>query len=151
MPKPKFVYYRTRARYDADLQLTGSNAIIDNNQIIFIEDTGEIITHGTNFLNSPNYVTITSTEPSIAVAPNTIYTCSNMISSLTITSVPNSNFESTIIFTPGYGSLSQQDQLCPITLPSGKTLKNFTEEEYTYNKQAIISMKFGILVFGQDH
>ena len=74
-----------------------------------------------------------------------------MISSLTITSVPNSNFESTIIFTPGYGSLSQQDQLCPITLPSGKTLKNFTEEEYTYNKQAIISMKFGILVFGQDH
>jgi len=147
----KFVYYQTRAQYDTDVLLTGDSQIVFPDQIIFIEDTGEIITHGTNFLNSPNYVTITSTEPSIAVAPNTIYTCSNMISSLTITSVPNSNFESTIIFTPGYGSLSQQDQLCPITLPSGKTLKNFTEEEYTYNKQAIISMKFGILVFGQDH
>ena len=147
----KFVYYQTRAQYDTDVLLTGNSQIVFPDQIIFIEDTGEIITHGTNFLNSPNYVTITSTEPSIAVAPNTIYTCSNMISSLTITSVPNSNFESTIIFTPGYGSLSQQDQLCPITLPSGKTLKNFTEEEYTYNKQAIISMKFGILVFGQDH
>ena len=147
----KFVYYQTRAQYDTDVLLTGNSQIVFPDQIIFIEDTGEIITHGTNFLNSPNYVTITSTEPSIAVAPNTIYTCSNMISSLTITSVPNSNFESTIIFTPGYGSLSQQDQLCPITLPSGKTLKNFTEEEYTYNKQAIISMKFGLLVFGQDH
>lgn len=147
----KFVYYQTRAQYDTDVLLTGDSQIVFPDQIIFIEDTGEIITHGTNFLNSPNYVTITSTEPSIAVAPNTIYTCSNMISSLTITSVPNSNFESTIIFTPGYGSLSQQDQLCPITLPSGKTLKNFTEEEYMYNKQAIISMKFGILVFGQDH
>ena len=147
----KFVYYQTRAQYDTDVLLTGSSQIVFPDQIIFIEDTGEIITHGTNFLNSSNYVTITSTEPSIAVAPNTIYTCSNMISSLTITSVPNSNFESTIIFTPGYGSLFQQDQLCPITLPTGKTLKNFTEEEYTYNKQAIISMKFGILVFGQDH
>ena len=153
MSKPKFVYYRTRAQYEADLLLTGNNAIIDNNCIIFIEDTKDIITHGSEFATPvPSVVTITSTEVSLQMEPNTIYRCTNPISSLTITGIPNSSiYESTIEFVPSYGSNAQMDRLCPIVLPNGVNLINFSEEEYTYNKKAIISVRFGLTVFGQQH
>lgn len=96
-------------------------------------------------------VTITDTTVSLAMQANKVYRCTHPVSSLTITSIPNSIGECYIIFTPNYGSAAQQDMLCPITMPQGVDLINFTEEEYKYNKQAIIAVKFGMAVFGQSH
>lgn len=100
-------------------------------------------------LPSKAVVNITDTAATIAVQPNTIYMCANPLSSLTITSIPDSTEESTIVFYPNYGSQAQQDALCPITLPSRKTLINFSNEDYKYNQKAVICIKFGMMVFGQ--
>lgn len=96
-------------------------------------------------------VTITDTTVSLAMQANKVYRCTNPVSALTITSIPDSIGECYIIFTPNYESAAQQDLLCPITMPQGVDLINFTEEEYKYNKQAIIAVKFGMAVFGQSH
>ena len=96
-------------------------------------------------------VTISDTTVSLAMQANKVYRCTNPVSALTITSIPDSIGECYIIFTPNYGSAAQQDLLCPITMPQGVDLINFTEEEYKYNKQAIIAVKFGMAVFGQSH
>ena len=148
----KFVYYQTRAQYDTDVLLTGNSQVIFPDQIIFIEDTGDIITHGVNYNSegSSHIETITDTEVELDVEPNTVYKCVNKLKSLSITSFPNNDTKtSVILFIPDYGSQAQQDQLCPITLPQGVSMINFNEENYRYNKQAIIAIKYGLLVFGQ--
>jgi hypothetical protein len=45
--------------------------------------------------------TITSTTPTIALAANTDYVCSNALTSLTLTTIPNSSYYTTITFTTG--------------------------------------------------
>lgn len=101
-------------------------------------------------LPSRAVVNITDTAVTINMQANTVYICSNPVSSLTITGIPNSIDSSVVIFTPDYGSAAQQDLLCPITMPQGVSLLHFDQNEYKYNKQAIICVQFGIPVFGQQ-
>lgn len=99
----------------------------------------------------PTEVTITDTAVTLAMQPNTTYICTNPISSLNITSIPVSTVGCSIVFTPTYGNGAQQDLLCPITLPTGKKLINFIEEDYTYNAKVVICVLNGLAVFGQEH
>lgn len=99
----------------------------------------------------PTEVTITDTAVTLAMQPNTTYICTNPISSLNITSIPESTVGCSIVFTPTYGNGAQQDLLCPITLPAGKKLINFIEEDYTYNAKVVICILNGLAVFGQEH
>lgn len=99
----------------------------------------------------PTEVTITDTAVTLAMQPNTVYKCTNPVSSLNITSIPESTAGCSIVFTPTYGSGAQQDLLCPITLPTGKKLINFIEEDYTYNAKVVICVLNGLAVFGQEH
>ncbi|MBP3245526.1 MAG: hypothetical protein J6M59_10565 [Bacteroidaceae bacterium] len=99
----------------------------------------------------PTEVTITDTAVTLAMQPNTTYICTNPISSLTLTSIPESTVGCSIVFTPTYGNGAQQDLLCPITLPTGKKLINFIEEDYTYNAKVVICILNGLAVFGQEH
>lgn len=95
-------------------------------------------------------VQITDTAVTINMQANTVYICSNPVSSLTITGIPNSIGGSVVVFVPNYGSAAQQDLLCPITMPQGVSLLHFDQNEYKYNKQAIICVQYGIPVFGQQ-
>lgn len=99
----------------------------------------------------PTEVTITDTAVTLAMQPNTVYKCTNPVSSLNITSIPESTAGCSIVFTPTYGSGAQQDLLCPITLPTGKKLINFIEEDYAYNAKVVICVLNGLAVFGQEH
>lgn len=99
----------------------------------------------------PTEVTITDTAVTLAMQPNTVYKCTNPVSSLNITSIPESTVGCSIVFTPTYGNGAQQDLLCPITLPTGKKLINFIEEDYTYNAKVVICVLNGLAVFGQEH
>lgn len=99
----------------------------------------------------PTEVTITDTAVTLAMQPNTVYKCTNPVSSLNITSIPESTAGCSIVFTPTYGNGAQQDLLCPITLPTGKKLINFIEEDYTYNAKVVICVLNGLAVFGQEH
>jgi hypothetical protein len=63
--------------------------------------------------NIPSQVaeTVTGTTPSFAVAENKVYTCSSALTSLTITSAANSNFESNLYFTTDASG-------CTLSLPN---------------------------------
>jgi hypothetical protein len=115
--------------FDTTPTENSSNPVISSGIKSFVE------THVTNSLTKPQIIT-DSSEPSFEVESNTIYQCTAGLTSLTLTSIPNTQDEALIYF---YASSS-----FTVGIPSGTRYINdlVTISGYYY----VISILNGVLI-----
>ena len=114
---------------------------INDNDIFITADNNNAYTslfvNGKEFVEKATNVTLEGTVVSLEVQPNICYNCGT-ITSLTITSIPNSSLESLIYFSTG--------ETCQITLPDCEIVGDIIIEP---NKKYVFSILNGILIMGE--
>lgn len=114
---------------------------INDNDIFITTDNSDEYTslfiNGKEFVEKTTNVTLEGTVVSLKVQPNTCYNCGT-ITSLTITSIPNSSLESLIYFST--------DETCQITLPDCEIVGDIIIEP---NTKYVFSILNGILITGE--
>ncbi|MBR0541682.1 MAG: hypothetical protein IJK26_05680 [Clostridia bacterium] len=96
-----FSVFKNGQLLTATTDYTVSGSVITFVVALQSDDIIRVLNCDMSFVPVANTETITSTAPSIVAQANTNYVCSNALTSLTISSAPNSPLETNIYFTTG--------------------------------------------------